>query len=120
MSAATSPTLAKTPTAQAGLFGWFGNRLAVDMLSTIGCRYGSENPAHFCDPRIDAQIARLTTEQPSAGAAKLAATIDREIVDRAPWVPLFTPRLADLASSRVGNYQASPDGFPLLDQMWVR
>src|SRR5439155_19296529 len=84
--------LSKTPTAQAGLFGLLGTTLAVDMLSTVGCRSGPENPAHFCDPRIDAQVARLTKEQPSTAAAKLAATIDQEIVDHAPWVPRFTPR----------------------------
>jgi peptide/nickel transport system substrate-binding protein len=112
--------LAKTPTAQAGLFGWFSGRLPADILTTVGCRFGLENPAHFCNPRIDAQVARLTKERPSPRAAKFAASIDREVVDQAPWVPLFTPRLAYLASTRVGNYQVSPDGFPLLDQMWVR
>jgi ABC-type oligopeptide transport system substrate-binding subunit len=89
------------------------------MLSTVGCRFGS-NYAHFCDRRIDAEVARLDKEQPSPAAAELAARIDREIVDRAPWVPLLTPRSADLTSSRVGNYQASAYGNPLLDQMWVR
>ena len=52
-------------------------------------------------------------------AAKLATTIDREI-GQAPWVPLFNPRLPDLTSARVGNYQDSPYGYALLDQMWVR
>lgn len=112
--------LTKTPNVQAGLFGWLGNTLAVDILSTVGCKFGSGNPAHFCAPRIDAQVARLQKEQPSPSAAKLAATIDREIVDQAPWVPLFTPRFADLTSSRLGNYQVTPSGSELLDQMWVR
>lgn len=96
-----------------------GTPSAIDILSSVGCRY-AQNPAHFCDPRIDAQMARLAKEQPSPEAAKLAATIDREIVDRAPWVPLFTPRFVDLSSSRLGNYQASPYTVELLDQMWVR
>jgi len=52
-------------------------------------------------------VKRLAAEQardPSAGAT-LAARIDRELVNRAPWVPLFTPRFVDFVSSRVGNYQ---------------
>ena len=54
--------------------------------------------------------------------AALAARIDREIVDRAPWVPLFTPRFVDFVSNRVGNYQAntSASSSVLLDQLWVR
>jgi hypothetical protein len=35
-------------------------------------------------------------------------------------VPLVTPRIADLTSTRVGNYQATPVGLELPDQMWVR
>jgi YVTN family beta-propeller protein len=112
--------LEKTPSAQAGIAGWFSIAHPAGVLYTLGCRFGPDNQAHFCDPRIDAQVARLAKEQPSPTAAKLAAKIDREIVDQAPWVPLFTPRLANLASARVGNYQTSPDGLPLLEQMWVR
>jgi hypothetical protein len=64
---------------------------------------------------------------PAKGPARLdrvlqhveAAAIDREITNRAPWVPLITPRFVDLTSARVGNYQASGGGA-LLDQLWVR
>jgi len=58
---------------------------------------------------------------PAAGAA-LAARLDREIVSRAPWVPLFTPRFADFTSKRVQNYQANTYAAStvLLDQLWVR
>jgi peptide/nickel transport system substrate-binding protein len=118
--ARSAAALKKTPGAQAGIFGWFGSPVAVDMLSTVGCRFGWTNAAHFCDRRIDAQVAALGRQQPSPAAAKLAARIDREIVDRAPWVPLLTPRSVNLTSSRVGNHQASPYGFPLLEQMWIR
>ena len=46
----------------------------------------------------------------------------RELVDQAPWVPLFTPRFADFVSERVGNYQANTyaSSTVLLDQLWVR
>jgi peptide/nickel transport system substrate-binding protein len=114
-------TLARTPSAQAGFAGWFGAQLAVDMFAELGCHTGDANWAHFCDPHIDAQVARLAKEEPAdpAGSAALAATIDRELTGQAPWVPLFTPRLPDLTSARVGNYQVN-NGFVLLDQLWVR
>jgi peptide/nickel transport system substrate-binding protein len=113
--------LDKTPTAQAGFYGWFGLSLAVDALEAVGCSYAS-NPAHFCDHHVDAQIARLAKQEPAdpAGAARLAAAIDRKITNLAPWVPLFTPRFADLTSARVGNYQYNSGFNVLLDQLWVR
>jgi peptide/nickel transport system substrate-binding protein len=113
-------TLDRTPSAQAGFYGWLGTPLAVDMLEHVGCNF-QENPARFCNLRIDAQIARLAKTEPSdpGGTAALAAKIDREITDRAPWVPLFTPRLADLTSQRVGNYEDN-SGSVLIDQLWVR
>ena len=79
-----------------------------------------ETHVRFCAPQIDAQLARLANEGPSPHSARLAAHIDRELVDRTPVVPLYNPRLPDLTSARVGNYQASPDGYPLFDQMCVR
>jgi YVTN family beta-propeller protein len=116
-------TLNRTPSVQAGFAGWFGAQLAADTLGALACTFG-QNWAHFCDPRVDAQVKRLATEQADdpAGAAELAASLDRELVDRAPWVPIFTPRFADLTSKRVGNYQANTyaSSTVLLDQLWVR
>jgi peptide/nickel transport system substrate-binding protein len=112
-------TLEKTPNAQAGMFGWFSDPLAVDMLSTLTC--GSfPNAAHFCDRNIDAQIERLAEHEPSdpAGTSDLAAELDRKLTDQAPWVPLFAPRSVDATSARVGNYQAQL-GQVLMDQLWV-
>jgi YVTN family beta-propeller protein len=109
-----------TPGAQAGLAAWFGAPHAHDILSLFTCRSSTQNPSHFCDPRIDADVARLAKQVPSPESTRLAARIDHAIVDRAPIVPLYTPRLPDLTSARVGNYQASPFGYPLFDQMWVR
>jgi YVTN family beta-propeller protein len=114
--------LEKTPSAQAGFSGWFGTQLAVDFFTTLGCHSGAQNQAQFCDPRLDAQVARLAKEEPAdpAGTAGLAAKLDRAYTDAAPWVPLTTPRFADLSSARLGNFQASPNTFELLEQMWVR
>lgn len=104
---------------QAGLWGWFDLPLAVDSLSLLRCDF-EPNPAHFCDPTIDAQIQRLAAVEPSDpdGARDLAAQIDREITDEAPWVPLFTPQTVDVTSTRLGNFQAER-GRLLIDQLWV-
>jgi YVTN family beta-propeller protein len=116
-------TLHRTPSAQAGFAGWFGTQLAADTFETLTCHF-TANWARFCDRRFDAHVKRLMAKEandPAAGAA-LAWRLDREIVDRAPWVPLFTPRFADFVSKRVGNYQANTyaSSSALLDQLWVR
>jgi YVTN family beta-propeller protein len=107
---------------QAGLAGWFGLQDPDDQFGTLSC--GSAlNWADFCDPTFDRDVRRLSpikATNPSA-AADLAARIDRTITGRAPWVPLFTPRLPDFVSKRVGNYQYNLyDNGVLLDQLWVR
>jgi ABC-type transport system substrate-binding protein len=116
-------TITDTPTVQIGLAGWFGLQSASDALTTLTCDFEA-NWARFCDRRFDRDVRRLIATQaadPAAGTA-LAARLDREIVAYAPWVPLFTPRLADFTSKRVGNYQANTYAAPsvLLDQLWVR
>ena len=113
--------LARTPTAQAGFVGWFDVPLAVDMLDAATCHAPpGADWAHFCDPLVASQLARLEQDDPgSAGTAALAARIDREVTDQAPLVPLFTPRLPDLTSKRVGDYEYQR-GYVLLDQLWIR
>ena len=63
------PALQRTPTAQAGFVGWFDVPLAVDMLDEAGCHAPGPNWAHFCDPSIDAQLARLEREPPGPAGA---------------------------------------------------
>ncbi|MEP6978522.1 MAG: ABC transporter substrate-binding protein [Thermoleophilia bacterium] len=83
----------------------------------------NSNAGEFCDPRIDRQIQRALTEQatnPDA-ARGLWERVDRQTVDQAPWVPLVNPKVVDVLSKRVGNYQYSPAGLGMLfDQLWVR
>jgi peptide/nickel transport system substrate-binding protein len=113
-------TADKTPGFQAGFSYWAGIGTAADVLGTVGCHF-QQNPAHFCNPRIDAQVARLKRQESTdpAGSAAFAATIDREITKHAPWVPLLTPSFANVTSARVGNYQNNTTDV-LLDQLWVR
>jgi YVTN family beta-propeller protein len=76
----------------------------------------------FCQPDIDRQMNQadqLQISNPQA-AATIWATVDREITDLAPWVPLVSLRFADFTSSRVGDYQYNPIWGILLDQLWVR
>jgi YVTN family beta-propeller protein len=115
--------LDRTPGVRAGFAGWFDIGVAADVFSTLDCHFPS-NYARFCDPRLDAEVKRLAAEQardPNAGAT-LAERIDRELVAKAPWVPLYTPRFADFVSSRVKNYQPNTyaSSTVLLDQLWVR
>jgi len=80
------------------------------------------NTAEFCDPRIDTQVRDAHALQLRAPAAAMGrwAAIDRELVDEAPWVPLYSPRDLTVLSARVGNYQFHPYWSLLLDQLWVR
>jgi peptide/nickel transport system substrate-binding protein len=115
--------LSRTPSVQAGIFGWFGLQVAADQLTGLRCGYAF-NPAHYCDHGFDNKVEQLLREEPvdPSGTAPLAAALDRQVTDAAPWVPLFTPLSADLTSSRVGNLQhLSVVGFlPLVDRLWVR
>ena len=80
------------------------------------------NVAEFCDRRIDAQIRRADSlqQRDPAAAGELWSRIDHELVDRAPWVPLYNPRIATALGARVGNYKYHPFWNVLLDQLWVR
>jgi peptide/nickel transport system substrate-binding protein len=115
--------LNRTPSVQAGFAGWFGSPSAADSFLTLTCDF-RDNWAHFCARAFDRNVKRLAVRQaqdPAAGAT-LAARLDRELVARAPWVLLFTPRFADFTSARVGNYEANTYAASsvLIDQLWVR
>jgi peptide/nickel transport system substrate-binding protein len=100
----------------------------IDFLpALLSCRSadqpGTYNTAGFCDPHVDrlaseALAAQLTDP---AAARGLWAQADRIVTDQAPYVPVCNGTTsAGFVSSRVGNYQASPQYGPLLDQIWVR
>jgi peptide/nickel transport system substrate-binding protein len=80
------------------------------------------NPSQFCDRKLDQEMKEATSLQfTDPHAAHLRwASIDRKLVDLAPWVPLISRTQPGLLSERVGNYQYSPFWGPLVDQMWVR
>jgi ABC-type transport system substrate-binding protein/class 3 adenylate cyclase/streptogramin lyase len=123
------------PNRQAGVQGWGGDYpSANDVFSTaFTCSSfthvpaGNLNEAEFCNPSIDREIARaraLQTSNPSAAAA-LWRSIDHQVTNDAPWVPMKTFLSTDFLSRRTGNYKycwlAAENGFSgaCLDQLWV-
>jgi peptide/nickel transport system substrate-binding protein len=114
---------------QIGLIAWGADYPQASNFFTpnLTCRSfrpgnaSNTNLSHFCNRRIDAKIKKALAEQLTnpEGAGTLWASIDRDVVDRAPWVPLYTQAQPDFLSKRTGNYQLSSWGV-LLDQLWVR
>jgi len=115
--------------AQIGEFSWFQDYPApADFIvplftcSSFVPDTVNLNASEFCNRRIDAEVVRarqLGADHPNAAGA-LWAQIDRDIVNQAPWVPLYNPNFLVLQSRRVGNLQLHPFWEVLLDQMWVR
>jgi YVTN family beta-propeller protein len=115
---------------QIGFFNWFEDFPApwdfigplFTCASFVPGSPGNVNVAEFCDPRIDAQARQALALQARGlgAAARRWAAIDHELVDQAPWVPLYTPRDLAVLSARVGNYEFHPYWNLLIDQLWVR
>ena len=114
-------TSTKTRGLQAGVIGWYGPPPKASSLLDI-FRCNPPDWSFFCDGQIEARIDRAfeaDATDPEA-AATMWERIERDIVDLAPWVPMFTPSYATVLSRRLGNYQRNPeDGIPL-EQLWVR
>ena len=115
---------------QVGFYGWFQDYPApsdfIDLPLTCGSflsdNPGNVNTAEFCDPQVDAQARQALASQvgdPATAAGQWAA-VDHEIVDQAPWIPLYNPRDLTVLSARTGNYQFHPYWNLLLDQLWIR
>jgi peptide/nickel transport system substrate-binding protein len=114
---------------QVGVFGWeadypAGSAFFEPLFSCAAYQPGEPfnmNPAGFCDPQIDSQMARTTALQATNAAAADRAWqhIDKEIMQHVPWIPLVNPLGIDLVSARVGNYQRTPALGVLLDQLWI-
>jgi peptide/nickel transport system substrate-binding protein len=115
---------------QISLTQWYQDYPAAsDFLNVLlGCGSftpGSDssiNIAGFCDPAIDAQMQEaLAKEQTSMDEANdLWAEVDKAVMTAAPTAPIFTPKLIDFTSERVGNYQFSKQFYMLVSQLWVQ
>jgi peptide/nickel transport system substrate-binding protein len=82
----------------------------------------SVNISGFCDKEIDAKmkeaLALAVTDQ--AGADKMWSEIDRAVMEKAPAVPLFTPKHVDFVSKRVGNFMFNAQFYWVITQSWVQ
>jgi peptide/nickel transport system substrate-binding protein len=114
---------------QVGWFSWYQDYPAPsDFISPLLTCHSfipgnpaNLNAAEFCNRRIDAQVTHALAFQahnPSTAAA-LWARIDHQIVNQAPWVPIYNPRSLVMLSTHVGNYQFDPYWSVLIDQLWV-
>jgi peptide/nickel transport system substrate-binding protein len=82
----------------------------------------SPNIAEFCDKSTQAKIdqaLRTGLTNPTAANA-IWARVDKDVVDKAVWVPLFNPKFVDLLAKRVKGYQFSPQWYFLIDQASVK
>jgi ABC-type transport system substrate-binding protein len=95
---------------------------ASDFIQPLFSCRSEWNFGQFCDRVLERRIGRAMELEPSepAAANRLWAELDRQISDKALWVPLYNVYGADLVSKRVGNYQYNPQRGALLSQLWVR
>jgi peptide/nickel transport system substrate-binding protein len=110
-------------TAQIAFSGWTTDYPAASgfIVPLFSCG-GTSNNSGFCDTDIDRRIedAGLLQTSDPAGARDVWSEVEHALVDQAPWVPLGNAYWANLTSERLGNYQSTASGGPLIDQMWVR
>jgi len=126
------------PSRQAGVGGLYSDFPAASQIFVpfFTCRSYSASPdpnmnlntPGFCNPHIDAEIARarrLQIDDPRR-ASMLWAKIDHEITDLAPWVVIRATNAVDFVSRRTGNYtpcwlsEWNGTTGACLDQLWVR
>jgi len=102
------------------LNGWGPDWLsASNFLGLYTC--GGDYFINYCDPDLDAAFnhaRELQATDPAAASIEWAA-LDHRGVDLALLAPLHNAG-ADFVSERVGNYQLTPMGVVLFDQMWVQ
>ena len=107
---------------QISLNGWSPDWLsASNFLGLFTCDGDPISVINHCDPDFDAAFdhaLELQATDPAAAVAEWAA-LDHWGVDLALMAPLHNAG-ADFVSERVGNYQLTPMGVVLFDQMWVQ
>jgi len=110
------------PHNQISLNGWGPDWLsASNFLGLFTCGGDTISVINHCDPDFDAAFnhaRELQATDPAAASIEWAA-LDQRGVDLALLAPLHNAG-ADFVSERVDNYQLTPMGFVLFDQMWVQ
>jgi len=115
---------------QLALTSWYQDYPAASDFLNVLLSCGSFHPASdssinisgFCDKDIDAQMAQaLTLAQSNVDEANRKwGQIDHAIMMKSPVVPVLHPKIIDLVSKRVGNYQFSKQFYVLVGQLWVQ
>ena len=115
---------------QAGFQGWSGDYVEpaqvipelVQCSTTANPALTNGNWGQFCDPSLDARIARALNDETAnpALATQEWAAIDHQIVNEAIDVPLTNQLNPTFLAQRVGDYQYNPQWGVLIDQLWVR
>jgi peptide/nickel transport system substrate-binding protein len=95
------------------------------LLSCASFHPGSDasiNIAGFCYKPVDTQMdTALQAEQASMTQANTTwGQVDQAVMQQAPVAPLFTPKLIDFTSTKVGDYEFSKQFYMLVDQLWVK
>jgi len=117
------PTIFGSDPPQLAMAGWTADYTAASgFIGALARCDSTVNVTGFCDPGIDARMVkaeRLQLTDPSK-ADDLWASIERDVMDQAPYVPLVSRSWTNVISQRLGNFQVSVQYGPLIDQMWVR
>ena len=108
---------------QLSLTTWYADYPAASNFlgGVFGCgafRAGSSaspNIAGYCDPALDAALARAV----AAGDADGVAAVDHAMTDAAPAVVLFTPRSIDVVSHRLQHFTFHEQIRFMIGQAWV-
>ncbi len=82
----------------------------------------SINISGYCDKAHDAtmQEALVTARTDESAANVQWAAVDKQTMADAVVAPLFTPKLIDFVSKRVGNYQFSKQFYMQISQIWTK
>jgi oligopeptide transport system substrate-binding protein len=78
------------------------------LLTSVAAQPGGQNYAFYRNPTVDALAAQADRTLNGAQRCGLYHRIEQIIIDDAPWVPLFTPEYATLASPRLTSFYMSP------------
>ncbi|HEX6780656.1 MAG TPA: ABC transporter substrate-binding protein [Solirubrobacterales bacterium] len=98
---------ASTPDLDTGWANWFldfphpSDYFAPQLSGASIAPVGNTNWARFGDPRLDAKIRRLETEQLGSRQEAEYADLDREVMEQAPWAPFGTLTLGTFVADTV-------------------
>lgn len=76
---------------------YFGPQLSSEAIRGVG----NTNWSNFATPGIDAKIAELRRQQLGPSQEREYAALDRRVMERAPWAPFGTLRLATFVSEEI-------------------